>query len=308
MRPEDELTLEAVTFGRSENTRRCAFSTVGRFLDWCGKGLAEVEEGDVVRYLVTVLRGKREAARLLLTFLAAALRRIGREDLAARCAEMRRGLKVAEAERRRGYLTDGEVERVVGVLRDHAGGPAGSPSSDAAVALLLMLETGLRPGEVLSLTAGDVTVSGGEATVMVRGKGGKLVVKRVYDGMLVEALAARARRGGRLFRIHERTLRRRFKRFLRLAGLPAERVRLLRPHDLRRTAALLAYRETRDLEGVRVWLGHSKPETTTIYLGRGILQVEEERFREISRILSSRLSQPPGGGGRGAPSSRAPRR
>ncbi|MEM0459880.1 MAG: tyrosine-type recombinase/integrase [Thermofilaceae archaeon] len=306
MRSEDALILEAVAFGKSQSTRSAVFKSVGRFLKWSGKSLSEVDEGDVVRYLVSELKGKKEAARILLTYLSAALRRVGRVELAARVAEMKRGLRVADAERRRGFLTDEELERVASLLRELASRPPGTASGDCAAAMLLMLETGLRPGEALSLKSSDVSFHSGHATITVRGKGGRVVVKRVYDPLLVEALSARARVGGRLFKVSDRTLRRRFKQILLQAGLPARRVQQLRPHDLRRTAALLAYRETRDLEGVRVWLGHSKPETTTIYLGRGILQVEEERYREISTILSERL-QAGRGARKASPSSRARR-
>jgi integrase len=47
-----------------------------------------------------------------------------------------------------------------------------------------------------------------------------------------------------------------------MTGLPP-----VKPHDLRRTAALLARRGGASIEQVQIMLGHASPQTTSNYIG-----------------------------------------
>gem|GEM_PF-6881106 len=279
-----ELLLDAILYGKSDATRAKVKRTLSRFFRWCGKTPSLVEKQDVDAYLLRVLRDKREEARLLLIYLEQLFRYMGREDMARHCAERRRGIRIRETERRRGYLDEDELRRVVSVLRGMLGS-RGRRRREVGALFLLMLNTGIRLGEALRLTANHL----GDRVIRVEGKGGKLLYKMVVDDELWGALKRLAATGGRLFTMSPQTARRWFKKVLRMAGLPEERVRALRPHDLRRTAAMLAYKETHDLDAVRVWLGHSKIDTTIIYLGRGIIDVEREKVREISETVADKL-------------------
>jgi integrase len=50
--------------------------------------------------------------------------------------------------------------------------------------------------------------------------------------------------------------------YTKLAGVPD-----VKPHDLRRTAALLSRRGGASIEQVQLMLGHASPQTTSNYIG-----------------------------------------
>ncbi len=54
-------------------------------------------------------------------------------------------------------------------------------------------------------------------------------------------------------------------RYTTQAGLPP-----VKPHDLRRTAALLSRRGGATIEQVQLMLGHASPQTTSNYIGEGL--------------------------------------
>ena len=53
--------------------------------------------------------------------------------------------------------------------------------------------------------------------------------------------------------------------YTRRTGLPA-----VKPHDLRRTAALLSRRGGATIEQVQLMLGHASPQTTSDYIGESL--------------------------------------
>ncbi|MGC9117221.1 MAG: tyrosine-type recombinase/integrase, partial [Conexivisphaera sp.] len=261
--------------------------------------LSLVTPRDVERYVVEVLGSRKEAARLFLTFMEQAARWAGRNDVAEACRSLRRRIRVYEYERRRGYVPAELLPRLVAVLKRAAA--SWSRRGDAALALLLMLQTGARLGEALSVEAGSLRQRGDALFIEVRAKGGRVVVKEVADPDTARLLLSRAsRRSGRLLLASPQTVDRWFKRFLLDAGASAELASRLRPHDLRRTAAMLGYEATRDLDAVRVWLGHSRPDTTIIYLGSGIKEVMARKVSEVTRSVVEALSAGSDKGGRGA--------
>lgn len=281
-----EALADAVLYGKSESTARKVKGTLRRFFSWCGKPVEQVTPRDVDAYLLERLRDRKEEARILLIYLGKLAEYVGNKQLADHCRERRRSIRVRESERRRGYLDEGEMAAVVETLRSMV--RRGGKEARVGLLFLLMLETGIRLGEALKLRASSLV---GDSTIVVEGKGGKVIYKLVADPEVWEGLRRLAQAAGDapLFRMSPQSARAWFKAVLRRAGLPEQRVRLLRPHDLRRTAAVLAYRDTRDLDAVRVFLGHSNPRTTVIYLGEGILALEREKVREISEALARRV-------------------
>ena len=274
--------VEAILFGKSESTKRVVERLVGRFLERVGKPLSQITREDVDRYLLEELAGKKQAAQLLLLYLEKALEYAGRSDVAEHCRARRRGIRIREEERRRGYLTDEELARVLRVLGRWASNPFDEVKRRAALLFKLMILTGARLSEALSVTRDSI----GDGVVVVKGKGGKVAAKPVPDPQLLEEIR---KLGPRPFPLSPRTVRRKFKELLREAGLPGERVERLKVHDLRRTFALLLYRRARDIEAVKAFLGHAFAKTTEVYLGKGVEEIEAQRRAEMARELASFL-------------------
>ncbi|MEZ0345330.1 MAG: tyrosine-type recombinase/integrase [Infirmifilum sp.] len=284
--PEDRSILEVVLLGKSESTKRVVEKHVARFLLRTGKALKEVSVADVASYLGGALRGKVEAGRLLLTYLEQALRVAGRGDVADELRRLKRSARVREAERRRAMLSGEELRRVLEVLWREA--ERMTPRGDSALAFLVMLYTGFRLNEALRLKVSRVA----PRVVEARAKGGKSVYKPIEDERLWRLIQSRAEaRNGSVVLVAPQTAWKWFKVFLREAGLPEERVQVIRPHDLRRTAAWSIYRSTGDLKLVQEFLHHERPETTLIYLGKGIAALEEEEYRRAAKTLAEALKQ-----------------
>jgi len=276
------LEVEAVLFGRSESTKRAVAKHVSRFLRWVGKPLSEVSREDVDRYLLTELAGRKRAAQLLLLYLAKVFDYIGKRDLAEHCRERKRGIKIYEEEQRRGALTGEELAAVSKTIDSWISNRIDWKRRRMGILFKLIMLTGIRLSEALSLTRDDV----GDGVIAVRGKGGKVQVKPVPDQQLLELVR---KLGPRPFPFTDRTAELWFKRLLREAGLPEQRVKELKVHDLRRTFALILYEETRDIELVREFLGHSSSKVTEIYLGRGMKEIQAKRRAQAAQLVSRKL-------------------
>ena len=153
-----------------------------------------------------------------------------------------------------GALTWREVEALLSAARDLLD----------ALSVALMAESGLRAGELLSLTAGDVDLASG--TVRVRGKYGKerVVVLGPVSRLLLQArLAGVGRPGERLVPLSYQALYKRLKSLARRAGVDPSRVR---PHVLRHTFATEALRRGVSLAALQRLLGHSDLKVTQLYL------------------------------------------
>ena len=142
------------------------------------------------------------------------------------------------------------------------------------VAVLTLLDTGLRVAELCSLTVGAVDLAAGTATVMGKGRKERLVplsmplrselrrFMRVREAMRLPStfLLASSRGGAWATNSVEQA----FRRAAVGVGLDPARVR---PHNFRRTAATTLLRQGASLEHVRAILGHSDVSTTARYLG-----------------------------------------
>lgn len=136
-----------------------------------------------------------------------------------------------------------------------------------AIAIRLMVSTGLRVGELCSLQRDDVLSHG--SALRVRGKGARDRIAYVSDTGLAQELTALARRtgNGALFLnrtgrpLRPHSIRSRLRSLAVQAGLR----RRLTPHMLRHTAATLLIETGVDIRFVQRLLGHSSISTTEIY-------------------------------------------
>jgi integrase/recombinase XerC len=187
----------------------------------------------------------------------------------------------------RGYSAD-EVRRVLAIVPDTIRG-----RRDRAILLTLLL-TGRRRAEVMSLRAADLTLDGATAYYTYRGKGGKTgrrelprpayeaVIRTLADcskdlsGMDPEESLWQVGAGPR--GITSGTFYGRFRRYLRLAGLPPTGL-----HVLRHTAAKLRRNAGESVEAVSSFLDHSSLAVTTVYLRR----LEGQADRTWSQVASA---------------------
>jgi integrase/recombinase XerC len=170
-------------------------------------------------------------------------------------------------------LTADQVRQLLAVIPDTVAG-----RRDRALLLAFVL-TGRRRTEILSLTAGDISVENEVALYAYRGKGGKRG-RRELPRPAYEALQATLadvgldlgsmERTGSLWQaaagprgVTSATFYARFRRYLRAAGLPPSGL-----HILRHTAAKLRRDAGESIEAVSSFLDHSSLATTTVYLRR----------------------------------------
>ena len=189
----------------------------------------------------------------------------------------------------RGYSAD-EVRRLLAVV------PADTVAGrrDRAILLTLVL-TGRRRTEVISLTAGDLSIEGETVFYAYRGKGGKRG-RRELPRPAYEAICATLADAGKelvsmapdesLWQAAARpegvssgTFYARFRRYLQLAGLAPTGI-----HVLRHTAAKLRRDAGESIEDVSAFLDHSSLAVTTVYLRR--LEGQEDlTWREVAEAL-----------------------
>jgi integrase len=264
---------------------------LSHFFNTVGKGIYELTKEDILRYTRKKIQ-KKISLNLTLIYLEKVLSLAGREDLADYTKELRRSIRApSESEVRRDFLEDDELKSFVSLLWKKANMNSYKAKMQAAL-FLTMLNTGSRISEVLSLKKTDIVDTPTQTGITVVTKGGKIDFKPISDRKVIQLLKSlKPSPDGRLFPITVRTAENWFKSLLKEAGLPEKRVMRLRVHDLRRTAALLIFQETKDITKVKEWLGHSKVETTMTYLGEGIKRVQALRRLEAAEILSRKLSE-----------------
>ena len=170
-------------------------------------------------------------------------------------------------------LSSDEVRRLLAVVPDTVAG-----RRDRALLLAFVL-TGRRRTEVISLTAGDISLEGETAFYSYRGKGGKRG-RRELPRPAFEALGATLADAGLSLTemdppaslwqaaagprgVTGSTFYARFRRYLRMAGLPPAGL-----HVLRHTAAKLRRDAGVSIEAVSSFLDHSSLAVTSVYLRR----------------------------------------
>jgi site-specific recombinase XerD len=170
-------------------------------------------------------------------------------------------------------LSAADVHRLLAVVPDTVRG-----RRDRAILLTFIL-TGRRRTEVISLTAGDLTIEDGTAFYSYRGKGGKRG-RRELPRPAYEAIVRTLADAGKelttmipeesLWQISSGTFYGRFRRYLVAAGLAPTGL-----HILRHSAAKLRRDAGASIEAVSSFLDHSSLAVTSVYLRR--LEGEADR-------------------------------
>jgi site-specific recombinase XerD len=146
--------------------------------------------------------------------------------------------------------------------------------SDSALAIALLLATGMRVGELAALRVGDVDAVAGRLRIL--GKGSRERTVFVTDTRLGEELRSyiNARHGGRAQAAEPRLLMdgagrplssARIRKAIADLGRAAGLARRITPHMLRHTAATMLLESGTDIRFVQRLLGHRSILTTQIY-------------------------------------------
>jgi len=122
----------------------------------------------------------------------------------------------------------------------------------------LLVNTGLRISELLSLTEKDISISAGLARIRVRGKGNKERVIVTSSDVVLDAM----REGVFSKKVSARTIQRRLKAYAEKAGIQKK----ITPHTLRHTFAILLLESGVPVNTIQASLGHESLSTTGIYL------------------------------------------
>jgi len=274
----EEFLNSLVASGASEKTVRAYRAALKSFTDQVGgeRPLGKISERDYVSWL-SALRSSGSVSSSTIHYYSIFVRRFLKwagvvGDVPAAPA---RGGALSEA------LSWEEVEALIAAARDLLD----------IIIVSLAAESGLRAGEILSLTWGDVDLDRG--VVRVRGKYGKerLVLLGPYGlAALEEAYdQLRPRPRERVVPISYQALYKRVKALAERAGLDSSRVR---PHVLRHTFATEALRRGVSLPALQRILGHSDIKITQRYLHLVTEDIEREyrsAFYDASQARGGRV-------------------
>jgi integrase/recombinase XerD len=143
--------------------------------------------------------------------------------------------------------------------------------------LSVMLNMGLRLNEVCNLKPGDLTLTKSKLKI-VNGKGNKDRILFINDNVLalIEEWRKIRPKSEWFFctleghRLSDKYLQALVPRYAKKAGIEKK----ISPHTLRHTYATDYYRQTKDIQTLRLILGHSNIATTTIYINLAGIDVE----------------------------------
>ena len=282
-------------YGLAERTQGLYAYHLGHFKAVVGgdKPIAEVGAGEVRRYLAGMrqVNGERysppyvdQVYRTLNTFF----RWCVREGL-VQANPLERVRRPRVPKRKSPRLELAEVEQVLETVKEHTG----NPERNLAM-VLLMVDSGLRRGEVIGLTVRDVDVEAGVVRVLGKDKEERYVPigERAREALRAY-LAVRGNGGGALF-ITDRgtalsdqgwgTL---VHRLRKRSGVPVN------CQILRHTFANLFIANGGNLRKLQAILGHASVETTAaIYLSPELSELQAEHGR-YSPMARARDSSPP---------------
>ena len=192
------------------------------------------------------------------------------------------------------YLDQAEVHALLGApdLDTRTG------RRDRAI-LLLLVQTGLRVGELIGLDRGSIRLDG-QANVVCRGKGRKersTPLRQDTVQVLDEWMRERpAGDGDPLFvsnlnrRLSPDSVQRLVRKHVERAAMrcPSLSAKRITPHSLRHTAAMELLRHGRSITVIALWLGHESTATTMKYLHA------DQRIKQEAMELTRPADIPPG--------------
>jgi site-specific recombinase XerD len=274
--PLVELTIKTLT---NDNTRRSYRMAILDFLRWwASEGRPPFSKDVVLKYRLMLSRGKLSISTINLRLNV--IHKLAIESLdagllsadAANGIIRVKGLKYAGT-KSGNWLNIEQAERLINA--PDINNPIGI--RDRAI-LAIMLGAGLRRTECANLTIEHFQQREGRWCIVdILGKGNKIrtvpIAEWVHQAVDSWALTGKVY-SGILFYPMDRANGRGPRKALTSQGIwvivsyYAKRCGMsVRPHDLRRSFAKLAYKGQSDLVQIQLSLGHSDPKTTLRYLG-----------------------------------------
>jgi site-specific recombinase XerD len=203
-------------------------------------------------------------------------------------------------------LTAHELERLLRSLRDAAGldgaidanKAVGRPhAATTLLAVALMVATGARVHETVSIRVGDVDLTSGSVRITGKGRRERHVflsndwLRDLTRAYLASRVALEVAHGQLLFNLHcdpltASALRSRLAKAAADAGLPAR----VTPHMLRHTAATQLIEAGVDIRYIQRLLGHASLSTTEIYthVSDGALKRVVSDADVLGRVIHAR--------------------
>lgn len=254
----EEFLLSLRSSGISEKTIKSYRIGISDFLKFCDKRyVKELSVNDVIKWRLTRLksgfsrsvRKDSKATQLTLHYYSLYVRAF------LKWLGFKEEVSVVKAPRRRvvATLSEGEVAKLINSSRDIV---------DLLI-ICLLIETGLRAQELLSLTINDIDLTNKEIYVRL-GKYGEERV--VFIGPLTEEVLRKyleVHYEDKLIPLTYSGLYKRLKTLAKRAGVDPRKVR---PHILRHTFATEALKRGLALPALQRILGHRDIKTTQIYL------------------------------------------
>lgn len=165
------------------------------------------------------------------------------------------------------FLTSEEVTRVLAIARDQDANPipGAEPPVKVYPIIVILLNTGIREGELLSLTWHDVDLDKGKIRIVNQSTWKtktrkELIVDLNLDARRAFRMLTLGEPSDQVVALHSYSLWRKVRKILRKAGLKGMKV-----HSLRHTFASHLIMNGVDINTVKELLGHASIATTQIY-------------------------------------------
>ena len=252
--------IAAFASSLSRISRRNYRYIVQSFLRDVGKDLKSLEKKDIDLW-ISKKEISRRTMKTYLYVLSRFFRYVEREDLSKHCRDRAKEIRMSSPIPR----VDEDLLRRMEELKRRISEMEG----EKAAIIALLLSTGMRLSEVLSLRTNDIDLK--RRMIRVIGKGGKERI--VYMTSWCAEIVGKYVKGAnndRIFRVSARTVQRWVKELLGVS-----------PHGIRHAFAVMYLARGGNVRALQKILGHSKLSTTEVYLDIARSLVEEDFRRTM---------------------------
>jgi site-specific recombinase XerD len=252
--------IAAFASSLSRISRRNYRYIVQSFLRDVGKDLKSLEKKDIDIW-ISKKEISRRTMKTYLYVLSRFFRYVEREDLSKHCRDRAKEIRMSSPIPR----VDEDMLRRMEELKRRISEMEG----EKAAIIALLLSTGMRLSEVLSLRINDIDLK--RRMIRVIGKGGKERI--VYMTSWCAEIVSKYVKGAnndRIFRVSARTVQRWVKELLGVS-----------PHGIRHAFAVMYLARGGNVRALQKILGHSKLSTTEVYLDIARSLVEEDFRRTM---------------------------